>query len=551
VVGVAPSGFAFPDRDARLWTPYVMPRREEAEDGSIRVFSALALSHGLRRQRELAVRAVLGASRGRLARQLLTESLLVALLGGALGLLLAWGITRALPALAPNGFPRIDDVRIDGRVLAFALVVSVLSGILAGVLPALRGARTGLSPALHDGGLRATGGHAGGLGHSLLVGEAALAVVLLVGAGLLVRSFARLIQVDAGYDPAHVLMAQICFPEGSTQEGRRQAIDALLDRLRGTPGVAVAATGNMPPFASMTALATAPLPWRGADSQPVMARVLIHGVTAGYPEALGLRLREGRVLTPKGSGRSPRAMLVNEEFVRAYVRDGRSVVGRQLEGFLSEEKTMTEIVGVVGNVLKDGLDARPQPEVYVADVSEVPTEVSLVVRTNGEPLTIAPLLPRLVREIDPRVATDGIATLAERVSASVAEPRFAAIVLVAFAALALGLAATGLYGVLSYSVSHRRREIGIRGALGARRSDLLSLVLRQGLTLTLGGLALGLLAAALVTRLLAGLLFGVTPLDPAAFAAAPALLLPIAALACLIPARRAASVDPAEALRSE
>ena len=513
--------------------------------------AALTLSRGLERERELAVRTALGAGRGRLARQLLTESLLVALLGGAVGFGLAWGAIRVLPALAPEGFPRIENVRIDVGVMAFALTVSVFAGLLAGVLPALRGARTGLSPVLHDGGSRATGRRAGRIGQGLLVAEAALAVVLLVGAALLVRSFAELVKVDAGYDPTGVLMAQVCFPESTPAVRRRQSIDDLLSRLKGTPGVIAAATGNMPPFAHAVSIAGAPLPWRGADGEPVTARVLFHAVSPGYAEALRLRLREGRWLEASDAGRPVRAMLVNQEFVRAYVRDGRSVVGRRLLGFMSDEKTTTEIVGVVGDVLKDGLDAKAQPEVYVADASEVPAEVSLVVRTEGDPRAVAPLLTGLVGQIDPTAATDGIATLSERVSSSVAEPRFAALVLTTFAVLALGLAATGLYGVLSYNVSERRREIGIRGALGARRADLLALVLRQGLTLTLGGLALGLLAAVFAARLLAGLLFGITPGDAAAFATAPVLLLPVALAACLIPARRAASVDPAVALRSE
>ena len=510
--------------------------------------AALTLSRSFERDRELAVRTAIGASRGRLARQLLTESLLVAHLGGALGLLMAWGVTRVLPGLAPEGFPRIENVRIDAGVMAFALAISALSGIMAGVLPALRGARTGLSPVLHDGGARTTGRRMGRIGEGLLVAEAALAVVLLVGGGLLVRSFAQLLEVDAGYDPGGVLMAQICFPEAAPPERRRQSIDELLARLQGYPDVIAAGTGNMPPFARHAALAGFPLPWRGADGEPVTARVLVHRVSPGYAAVLRLHLREGRWLEAKDPGRT---MLVNEEFVTAYVRDDRSVLGRRLEGFLGEEQGTSEIVGVVGNVLKDGLDAKPQPEVYVVDAAEVPTEVSLVLRTRAEPMALAVPLARIVRDIDPTVATDRIATLASRVSASVAEPRFAAEVLVAFAALALGLAATGLYGVLSYDVSQRRREIGIRGALGARPIDLLGLVLRQGLALTLGGLVLGLVAAGLVTRLMAGLLFGITPADGAAFAAAPLLLLPVAVVACLVPARRAASVDPAEALRSE
>jgi hypothetical protein len=285
----------------------------------------------------------------------------------------------------------------------------------------------------------------------------------------------------------------------------------------------------------------------------VMARAVTYSITPGFAEALSLRLRQGRLLQAADSAPGIRNMLVNEEFARVYLNDGKPSLGRRyLNLFAGTNGVTTEIVGVVGNVLKNGLDAKPMGEVFLlsGQGANMASEISVVVRTDGEPGGLAPTLRALVAELEPQAALD-VATLESRVGASVSQPRFAATLLTAFALLALALAAIGLYGVLSYNVSQRRREIGVRAALGASRRHLVSLVMRQGLALTGLGLGIGIVGALLLTRLLEALLFDVTPTDATAFTVAPAALLLVALVACLVPARRAAAIAPTEALRSE
>jgi putative ABC transport system permease protein len=325
----------------------------------------LFLSRGAARQREIAIRAAVGAGRGRLVRQLLTESVTYAVIGGALGLALGWALTRLLPAVAPQGFPRLDEVTVDARVIAFAAGVSIVAGLLAGLAPAWRGARPDLVPALRES-AGASGGPRGRRARAtLLVAEAALAVVLIVGAGLLARSFVALVQVDAGYDAGNVLTARLHLA-GPAQTPERVAaiVEPLLDRLRALPGVEAAGAGNMAPLGGSTAIMGFNLP--GVDGEPREARALAYTVTPGYAEALNLRLRDGRLFTATDLGGSAGVMLVNEEFVRAYLNDGRPVVGRVITfpGPPDQPSVDVEVAGVVGNVLKDGFDRQPQAEVY-------------------------------------------------------------------------------------------------------------------------------------------------------------------------------------------
>ncbi len=635
IVGVAPPGFYFPDREALLWTPFTVPAGV-AQQGrmSIRVFGALGrlrpgatldqaaaegtaaargverpqvaeaifgkgkpvevrvktlldettasvrpallvlavgvgfvlligcanvanllLSRGVARQRELAVRSAIGASGRRILRQLLTESLVLAALGGLAGLGLGWALLRLLPALAPAGFPRLADVQMDGRSLAFTLLVALGAGLLSGLPPAWRAARSELLPGLREGVGASASSRTLRLGGGLLVAEAALAVILLVGAGLLVRSFTRLVEVDAGYDPENVLLAQIYIDSDAAAERVRAEADTLLERLRALPGVAAAGAGNMAPLVRSTMISLFDLPEPGSRGERVSARAVTYVVTPGYSEALSLRLREGRFHNRGDLGTGIRTVVVNDEFVRSYLADGEPVVGRRWQGLGRPDGhpgAPTEIIGVVANVLKDGLDTEPQAEIYTLPEQgyALAGELNLVLRTAGDPRSLVPAVRAAVAELVPGAAVE-VAALSSRVSASVAQPRFAAATLAAFALLALILASTGLYGVLSYNVSQRRREMGVRGALGAGQGDLVRLVLRQGLTVTVAGLVLGLVGAAALTRLLSGLLFGITPLDGVAFGTAPVLLLAVALLACLLPARRAAAVHPTEALRSE
>jgi putative ABC transport system permease protein len=316
--------------------------------------------------------------------------------------------------------------------------------------------------------------------------------------------------------------------------------------------VVAVGVANMAPFGTEAYSTAFELPDSGPDGSPRQATATSWVVSPGYATALGLRVTSGRFLEPGDVDGPTDTIVINEAFVRIYLNDGRPPVGRHW--LRAKEAKAMEIVGVVANVLKDGLDRQPEPEVYRAASLTRSTLVpyaSLVVRTTGDPMALASELRRLARESDPRVGLDSLGSLSGRLSASVAQPRFAAWLLALFAGLALAVAATGLYGVVSYNVSERRREIGIRAALGATRGRLIRLVLRQGLGFTLAGLALGLMAAATTSRLLSTLLFGVTPFDRVAFTVAPAVLIVVALAACVVPAWRAAVTDPAVALRAE
>lgn len=512
----------------------------------------LFLSRGAGRAREVAVRAALGAGRGRLLRQLLTESVAMAVVGGAIGALLAGLLVRALPALAPEDFPRLENVAVDRGALLVTMAASLIVGILAGLLPAIRGARYGLGATMRESDVRTIAGGGGRVRAVLLAAEAALAVLLLVGAGLVGRSFEALTRVDAGYDPSNVLIGEVYLPGAAGEAGRTMPFaNALLERLRALPGVEQAGISNMAPFGGSTSIAGFTIPGTtGPDGKPVVARALQWKVTPGYAEAMGLRLREGRFFTEADRSSGIQPVLINETFARTYFSDGRPVVGRRWES--DDESPVTEVVGVIGDVLKDSLDQKPQAEIY--EVAAADTSMRLlnfVIRTGGDPEGAARSIRDSVRALEPTAIVDRVGLLANRVSESVGEPRFAAAVLIAFATLGLLLAATGLYGVLSYNVATRRREIAVRAALGADRNDLVGMIVRQGAGVTIIGLAIGMLAAAFGTRLMEKLLFGITPLDPVSFAIAPAILLAVALLACALPARRAASIDPAEALRAE
>ncbi|HYU34482.1 MAG TPA: FtsX-like permease family protein, partial [Thermoanaerobaculia bacterium] len=415
---------------------------------------------------------------------------------------------------------------------------------------------TGAATVLHDGGSRATSAAGKSLRSGLLVAEAALAVVLLIGAALLARSFVRLLEIDSGFVPDNVLIAQVILPNDPDEERAAAHSDAfvkaLQTRLEALPGVVSAGISNMAPLGDSTAVMGFALPTGSGEPASVLANLWV--VTPGYERALGLRIRSGRFLAAADLTSGTLALVVNEELARRYLADGKPVIGRRYPGLLYGSERVTEIVGVVGNVLKDGPDRPPQPEIYVVPSDRnrgMLTEPYVLVRTTGDPLALAPAFRRLVREMEPQAAVDGVGRLTSRASRAVAQPRFAAIVLGVFALLALALAATGLYGVLTYGVSQRRREMGIRAALGATRAGLSRLILREGLVLTAAGLVLGLAVAAAVMRLMASLLFGVTPFDLLAYTTAPLALLGVAAVACLLPARRAAAADPAEALRSE
>ena len=400
----------------------------------------LLLARGHARQREMAVRAALGAPLRRLAQQLVVESLVFAIAGGLLGLLLAWALVGLLPAVAPESFPRLESIRLDGQALAFGLAASLLAGLLAGVLPAVRGARPGLEAVLRAGDRRAVAGSGHVLRASLLVVEAALAVLLIVSAGLLVRSFIRLVNVDGGFDPSNALVTQVYLPDAHQRPARPSPFfERLVPRLTQMPGVVAVGVANMAPFGTEAYSTSFNLPDSGPDGAPRQAIATSWVVSPAYGTALGLRVTSGRFLEPGDVDGPVDALVVNEAFVRQYLHDGKPPVGRRW--LRAKEARLTEIVGVVANVLKDGLDRPPEPEIYRAASLTRSTLVpyaSLVVRTTGDPLALASDLRRLAQEADPRVGLDGLGSLSGKLSASVAQPRFAAWLLSLFAGLAAG-----------------------------------------------------------------------------------------------------------------
>jgi predicted permease len=517
----------------------------------------LLIARGAGRRAELAVRAALGASGGRLARQLLTESALLGVLGGALGVIVAGFGLRVLIPLLPASFPRGGEIGVDLRVLGFALLVSALASVLFGLAPALRAARAEIWDSLGDTGPSGGAARGGRLRAALAISEVALALVLLIGAGLLVRSFARLVDVDPGYDPANVLTARVDLPERRySGEAQQQFFDTLLSRLNEDPRVVSAGISHQLPLLPGQMIIAFQLPGRPRVSRMEdMPRAGLRIVSPGYRTAIGTPLIAGRDLSDEDSrDRSP-AIVVNEAFVRTYLPD-QDPLSVEIPGIAGQRGRTARIVGVLADVRHTGMDSEPQPEVYISyrQADSLPGArrgPMIVVRTTADPVAFAPTLRAQLASLDSQLALGDVMTMEQRVSASIAEPRLYAVLLGAFSALALILAAIGVSGVLAYTVSQRRREIGVRMALGARADDILRMVVGEGLRMTAIGVACGLIAALFLAPFLESLLFGVVARDALTFVAVPTGLVLIALLACGIPARRAARIDPMETLRSD
>ena len=512
----------------------------------------LLLERAVSRQREITVRLALGASRWRIARQLVTENLMLTLAGGAAGTLLAIGGTSLIVSLGPESFTRITETRLDGRVLGFTAVVSLLTGVLFGLVPALGVSRVRLAGSLKEGGRSAGGGvRSRRLRNLLVVAEVALALVLLVGAGLLVRTLVRLQDVPLGFDPRNVLTMTVAkSPRGGPEE-TGEFFRQLTERVRALPGVAGASVTWQLPLSGASASTSLEIEGQPDDPGNIPTGVL-HSAGPGYLRTMGIPLLKGRDFTDHDDLNSTPVIIVNETLAKRFFPGGDALGKRIRPGFSTAGNyPMREIVGVVGDVKHRGLRSSPVPEFYFAQAQMPVTSMTLVVRTAGDPRALIASVRKQVRVLDANAPVFGVLTAEEYLSRSVASTRFNMTLVAAFAAVALVMTAVGLYGVIAFSVSQSTREIGIRVALGAQRRDALRLVMGQGMILTLAGVVLGLAVAYGLTRIMASLLFGVGATDPATFAGVALLLVAVAALACYVPARRATRVDPMVALRYE
>jgi putative ABC transport system permease protein len=511
----------------------------------------LLLVRGAERQKELALRLALGAGRGRIVRQLLSESLLIAFLGGGCGLLVGFWMLQGLLSLAPADIPQLSRVGLDLTVMLFTVAISVVTSVLCGLLPASQSAKTDLQTALKAGG-RLTGSRREGMRKALLIAEVSLSLVLLVGAGLLLRSMYNLLHVDLGFDGRNLLTMRIRLSgEKYDSKTRRIFYEECLRNVEAVPGVDSAAL-------------TMSLPIRGSNwgsvfmavDKPVTnAAELPHSdyirISRNYFDTMGMKIVRGRSFSAADTPDSPLVAVINETLAR-QIWPGEDPVGKQIrQGQLQDESRRLEVIGVVNDVKLNGVDQETSMQTYILYDQAPSTGLGVVVRAKYDPLAVAPSVERAIHEIDRDLPLFSISTMDQMLHDSLSQRRLTLVLLGSFAALALILAAIGIYGVISYAVRQRTHELGIRLALGAQPRNLLTMILRQGLTLSLAGVLVGLGAAVALTRLMKSLLFGVQPIDNLTFGMIAGVLLLVAALACWIPARRATRVDPMIALRNE
>jgi putative ABC transport system permease protein len=518
----------------------------------------ILLTRATERGQELAVRSALGAGRGHLVRQLGTESLMLACLGGAAGIAVAAVGLHLLKALSPSGIPRLESVTLNGRVLLFALVITMLTGIVFGLLPSLQAARVNLQARLKEGGRHADRRRRAPLAQAVVVGEVALALVAVVSAGLLLNSFVKLQNVDAGFQAENVLVVPVALPQGKYWErgdpnGRRTVAfyEEAERRIAELPGVSSVAAAYMHPLSG------------GWESSFIIKGVLeppegdrpearMRPVTPGYFRTVGIPLLKGRDISVTDGPNAPGVVVVNESFERTFFPGGDALGHTIARGRWWEElPDEFEIVGVVADVKMDGLAESVPTALYFSHPQFPFGDMNIVVASEVDVRTLLTSVQEAIWSIDSDLPIEGVETLGEIRSGSVASERFRTVLVGLFAAIALLLSAIGIYGVLSYSVAQRTREVGLRMSLGAQAADVVQLVVRQGMTLTLAGLVVGCVLALLATGALSSLLFEVSPTDPATFAVVVALLALVALLACLVPALRATRVDPIVALRAE
>jgi predicted permease len=511
----------------------------------------LLLARAATRQKEMAVRTALGAGRWRVARQLLTESVLLSLAGGGLGLLMAfWGV-RALGQWSPDLSGSMHGIGIDAWVLAFTFGIAVITGLVFGLAPIFQASRTDVNAALKEEGRGDTGGHRNRLRHLLVVSEVALALVLLIGAGLLIKSFSRLMEVNPGFRTDSVLTFQVTVTGEKSSPQKVNFIQQFIERLKTLPGVqAAAATDSLPltPFARITPAqieGRPPIDFRKAKPGEVKPASR-PTVTLDYFNAMGIQVRNGRAFTSQDARPGAGAVIVNEAFEKHHF-PGESAVGKRIR----LGKPWLTVVGVVNDVRQKGLAGDVMLEVYTPVLDDIGDEMSFVIRTSGEPAHLISVVRSVIAEVEPNQALHSVMTMEQRLANTTTSRRLNTALLGCFAAVALLLAVVGIYGVMSYAVTQRRREIGVRMALGAQKSDVLGLIIHGGLRLTLLGVAIGLAGAFVLTRYLSSLLYSVKATDPVTFLGIAVGLTGVALLACWLPARRAARTDPMVALRHE
>jgi putative ABC transport system permease protein len=562
----------YPDSDGH-WGINVVPLREQVS-GDLRPallvlsgavafvlliacanVSSLLLARAASREREMAIRTAIGASRWRIARQLLMESLLLALVGGGIGVALAvWG-TDALLAASPRNLLSLTAIPLDFHVLSFALAATLVAGLLFGFLPSYISAHSRISETLKEGGRGSSSAKRRAFArNAFVVAQLGLALVLLAGSGLLVRSFVRLIGVAPGFDTSHLLTFKVSLARAKygTDPLRQAFFQKLLARISAVPGVRSASMESFPPLTGLGAatgvrlLSQPPL----APSDLPVADVRVVG--PDYFSTMGIPLRSGRLFSAQELAEPKHVTIINQAFADKYLHDTNPLGQKAviyMRGDTLDDQYPSEIIGVVGDVHQLGLDTAPEPTTYWPHPELVYSAMTILVRTANDPLAIASAARAELQQLDPEIPLAAVATMDELLADSLSRTRFTMLLLGIFSAVALILAAVGIYGLIAYSVTQRTQELGIRIALGAQHRDVLRLVLAEGTRLTLLGVSIGLLAALALSRLLSTLLFAVSATDPLTFAGVAALLAAVALLACLIPARRATRVDPIVALR--
>ena len=516
--------------------------------------ASVQLARATTRQRELAIRAAIGAGGRRLAQQLLIENVITGMLGGVAGLALAFALHAMLPSLLPADFPRAANVTLDIRVAAVGLALSAMTGILFGLLPVLQVRGLRLVSALTEDGQGSVGAgrtRTATARSVIMTCQVAIAVVLLVGASLLLRSFQALLVADRGYVVTNVLSARIPMPDGVYSDTRRaEVMRIVLDRLRTVPGVTHAAFTTVLPLTPLDQMLAFTMP-SSAGGQPVNVHASLRTTSPDYFAAMGIRLLEGRTFDDRDGTTSEPVVIVNRTFARTYFTG--SAVGRRIPVRIEEGRDDWTIAGVVDDVLMRSATEPPQPEIYVSVnqlLRGISSDPALVIRASTRPEALATTVRAIIRDQDSALALDSVMTMEDRLLGTLARPRLYAVVLGGFALFALVIAAVGLFGVLSYTVAQRAREIGVRTALGATRADIVRLVVKQGVTVTVAGILCGVAGAFVLSRWMGTVLYGVTAHDLASFLAMPAVLVVVALAACYVPARRAASIDPLRVLRS-